>query len=234
MTTPEEILPGVYGMSLGIVNAFVLVDEDVTLIDTGIPRSLDNIRSALATIDRGPVRNIALTHHHPDHRGSAAALAKGATIYVHPADATVVDGTRKPPGPAVGGPQKLLLLALGPIVRRVAGGDPEATAVDHEIVEGDEIPGTSGLRAIHTPGHTAGHVSYLHPDKRILFVGDAAQHRKGLALPPPFFTEDMERARKTLGKIAELDFDTAVFGHGTVLRGKANAEFRKLVDSLAR
>lgn len=66
----------------------------------------------------------------------------------------------------------------------------------------------------------------------MLFVGDAAQNRTDLALPPPFFTEDMSRARRTLGKIAELDFDVAVFGHGKVLRGKANTAFRKLADKV--
>jgi hypothetical protein len=43
----------------------------------------------------------------------------------------------------------------------------------------------------------------------------------------------MDEAKSSIRKIAELDFDTAVFGHGTVLRGKANAEFRKLADRLA-
>ncbi len=67
----------------------------------------------------------------------------------------------------------------------------------------------------------------------MLFVGDAAANRRRLSLGPTFFTEDMTEAKRTIAKIAALDFDVAVFGHGKVLRGKANAEFRKLAERLA-
>lgn len=81
---------------------------------------------------------------------------------------------------------------------------------------------------------TAGYVSFIRLAKRVLFVGDAAANQRRLGLPPPFMTEDMDDAKRSLHKIASLDFDTAVFGHGKVIRGKANATFRKLVDSIAR
>ena len=231
MTAPEEIVSGVYGIAVGpIVNAFVIVDEGVTLVDTGTAKGVGKIEGALRDLGRTRIDTIALTHHHPDHRGGAAVLANGANVYVHALDAPVVRGDRKQPGPSVGGVQKVLITALGPLTGMLIG-QPQPAAVHKEISDGDEVPG--GLRAVHTPGHTAGHVSFLHEGKRLLFVGDAAQHRTGLALPPPFFTEDMAQAKTTLQKIAALDFDVAVFGHGRVLKDKANAEFRKFVDRLA-
>ena len=229
--TPEEIVDGVWGISLGFVNAFVLVSDEVTLVDTGLARNVDQINGALRDIGRTNVDNIALTHHHPDHRGTASTF--DARVFVHRLDADVVRGDREPPGPSGGGARKVLATALGPLVRLV-GGEPKPTAVHREIEDGDEIPGTGGLRAVHTPGHTIGHVSFLHPGRRLLFVGDAAQNRTAPALPPPLYTEDMEQAKRTLAKIAQLDFDVAVFGHGKVLKGKANAEFRKLADRAAR
>lgn len=227
---PEEIVPGVYGINLGFVNTFVLADDTLTLVDTGLERSRDKIAAALSELGRS-VENIALTHHHPDHMGSLSKLVTpGMKVFAHPLDSDVIRGDRKAPGPAVGGVRKAVITVLRPLL----GGSPPRGRVDQEVTEDDEIPGTGGLKAVHTPGHTAGHVSYLHPSRRLLFVGDAAGNRGGrLGLPQPFFTEDMGQARKTLSKIAALDFDTAVFGHGEVLRGKANAEFRKLVDRLA-
>jgi glyoxylase-like metal-dependent hydrolase (beta-lactamase superfamily II) len=231
MSSIEEILPGVYGVAVGsIVNAFVLAEDLTTLIDTGTPKGADAVAAALHELRRDRVDGVALTHHHPDHRGGLAAVAGGAPVYVHRLDADVVDGRRPQPGPSVKGAQKVLITLAGPVVKAVTG-KPQPVAVAKELEDGDDLPG--GLRAIHTPGHTAGHVSFLHAGKRLLFVGDAAQNRSSLALPVPFFTEDMEQAKRTLSKIAALDFDTAVFGHGTVLRGKANAEFRKLVDANA-
>lgn len=231
MTAPEEIVPGVYGIAIGpLVNAFVVVNDDTTLIDTGTVRGAKRIEAGLAEIGRRTVSHIALTHHHPDHRGGAAALRGQAPVYVHELDADVVRGDREPPGPSVRGGQRVLIAVLGPLVRMMNGNPPDVP-VAKTLSDGDELPG--GLRAIHTPGHTAGHTSFLLGSQKLLFVGDAAQNRKGLNLPVPFFTEDMEQAKRTLSKIAELDFDVAVFGHGEVLKGRANAEFRRLVDKLA-
>lgn len=230
MSTPEEIVPGVYGVNLGFVNAFFLAGDEVTLIDTGVKARAGQIAAAVKDVGRSAedIASIALTHHHPDHRGGIGLLRKeGVRLFVHPLDAQVVRGDRPPPPPQGSPVRKLAFAVLGPIFMRA----PTA-AVDVEVTDGDELPGT-GLEAVHTPGHTMGHVSYLHRDKRVLFVGDAARNTRQLANTPPGFAEDMDEAKRTIRKIAALDFDTAVFGHGGVLRGKANAEFRKLADKLA-
>lgn len=230
MAPPEEIVPGVFGVLKGFGNAFILVDDDVTLVDAGLARRCDKLTAAVNSIGR-EVTNIALTHHHFDHMGCLSMLGTGERrIFAHPIDADVVRGDRAIPGLSVGGVRKLMVTVLRPLL---FGGDPPRCRVDCEIVEGDEIPGSGGLRAVHTPGHTAGHVSFIHPAKRVLFVGDAAANQRRLSLPPPFMTEDMDEAKRSLRKIASFDFDTAVFGHGKVIRGNANATFRKLVDSIA-
>jgi len=96
-----------------------------------------------------------------------------------------------------------------------------------------EIPRSGGLQAIHTPGHTKGHIALLHPDKRLLIAGDAIGYFEGELQLLEDFNEDNEGAARSCGILAELDFDTAVFGHGTVLRGKANTEFRNFVEKHA-
>ena len=48
------------------------------------------------------------------------------------------------------------------------------------------------------------------------------------------FTEDMDEVKKSMRKLAELDFDTACFGHGKVLKGKANVAFRQYVEKMAK
>jgi glyoxylase-like metal-dependent hydrolase (beta-lactamase superfamily II) len=230
MPAPEEIVPGIYGVELGFVNAFFIADDAVTLIDTGLKSRAPRIEAAVKETgrSRADIKNIALTHHHVDHRGGVARLrTEGTRVFAHPLDAQVVRGDRPSPPPSAGGVQKILLTVLGPLMRA------PNSSVDVEVTDGDEVPDSGGLRAVFTPGHTMGHISYLHPEKRLLFVGDAARNIRELANTFGAFAEDTDEANRSLAKIAELDFDTAVFGHGKVLRGKANAEFRKLVDRIA-
>ncbi len=237
----EEIFPFVYGIGMGYVNAFLLAEEDgITLIDSGLPNRKATIMGALNRLGRQAedLKHIAITHHHVDHAGSLAALveATGATVYVHPADAPIVRGERPAPGP---NPKSI----LGKIVQPLIGLPPlrsmytlSPAQVDHEVQDGEELPVAGGLKAVHTPGHTAGHLAYLMPGHGgVLFAGDAAGNMFGRLGPPlGMYTEDMAQAKESIRRLAELEFDTACFGHGRVLKGRANAAFRGLVEKLAR
>jgi len=71
----EEIVSGVYGIGMGYVNAFFIVGEDgLTLVDSGLAKKKDTILSAVAGAGRQPpdVGHILITHHHIDHIGSLA------------------------------------------------------------------------------------------------------------------------------------------------------------------
>jgi glyoxylase-like metal-dependent hydrolase (beta-lactamase superfamily II) len=107
--------------------------------------------------------------------------------------------------------------------------------VDEEIDDDQELPIAGGVRVLHTPGHTAGHVSLWVPSKRLLFAGDAASNLFGRIRPPfGMFTEDMVRAKESMRRLAELDFETACFGHGGVLRGRDTLRFHRFVERLGR
>jgi glyoxylase-like metal-dependent hydrolase (beta-lactamase superfamily II) len=231
----EKIIANIYGLRMAYVNAFLIVDDEVTLIDSGTPNRTKTILSALGRAGRQPsdLKHIPITHHHVDHTGSLAALveATGAKTYVHPADAPVVSGEAPMPGP---NPGSLLGHVVGPIISRV-GPKLQPAKIDQEINDGDELPVAGGLKVLHTPGHTAGHVSYLMADHGgVLFAGDAAANLLRVGLPIGMYTEDMAQARESFRKLAELEFDVACFGHGRVLKGQANVAFRRRVERLAR
>lgn len=232
----EEIVPGVYGLSMGYVNAFLIADGDVTLIDSGLPKRSERILAAVRDIGKGePLANIAITHHHLDHTGSLAALvaATGAKVYVHPIDARIVRGETPAPAP---NPQGLLGRLAVALIARFGPKGVEPTAVDEEVEDGAELDIAGGLKAVHAPGHTAGSLAFLMPRQGgVLFAGDAAGHLFGrLGTPLGLFTEDMAEARRSIGKLAKLEFEVACFGHGTVLRGQANVAFRRFAERLAR
>jgi glyoxylase-like metal-dependent hydrolase (beta-lactamase superfamily II) len=233
----EEVLPGVHQVGMGYVNAFLIERDEVTLIDCGLRKKERTILGALRQIGRKPeeLRHIALTHHHADHCGSLAALAKatGAESYIHRLDAPIVAGEAPRPGPS---PSSILGRVIGPLIVRLPANNPPPAKVTHELEGGEELPLAGGLQVIFTPGHTAGHVSYLWPEHGgVLFAGDAAAHTFGrLGKPMGMFTEDMAQVKDSMRKLAEMEFDAACFGHGSVVKGKAHALFRRYVEKRAR
>jgi glyoxylase-like metal-dependent hydrolase (beta-lactamase superfamily II) len=62
-----------------------------------------------------------------------------------------------------------------------------ATAVEHEVIDGEVLPLTGGIRAVHVPGHCAGQLAFLWPRRGgVLFAADAAANVAGLlGLPRP-------------------------------------------------
>lgn len=71
-----------------------------------------------------------------------------------------------------------------------------------------------GLRVISTPGHTAGHVSFLH-STGILLVGDlVGSHDGHLERAPAAFTADATQAEHSIQKIARIDATRILFAHG--------------------
>jgi glyoxylase-like metal-dependent hydrolase (beta-lactamase superfamily II) len=98
----------------------------------------------------------------------------------------------------------------------------EAAPIEHEANDGDILAGS--LRAIHTPGHCAGQLAFLWPQQGgVLITADAASNVFGLRLSPVY--EDLELGRRSLSKLAALDFEVAVFGHGKPILSGASKQF---------
>lgn len=213
---------------LGFVNVFLIDAGELTLIDTGVPGSLNKILLAMEQIGKNPqdLKHILVTHLHFDHVGSLAALKKstGAAVHMHPADAADYERgiLLRPVEPA---PGILSRAAVRIMQARPAGINREITPVDKELADGQVLDFAGGLKAIHAPGHTAGHMVFLWPGQGgVLFAADAASHYLGLGWS--ILYEDLTEGKATLRKLAGLDFNTAVFGHGTPIRREANRKFQ--------
>ena len=234
----REVSPGVYEASLprrGVpVNAFVIAGDSLVLVDTGIPGSWKHLFASIREIGREPeeVRFVLISHHHVDHVGSAAAVVEktGAAVFAHPIEAAILAGTT-PPRPKLGrSPVSRLRTSLS---EWLGPGPAPPVAVDHVLEDGAEVVGT-GLRAIHTPGHTAGHLAFIHPASGALFIGDAAANVLGrLGKPLGDHDEDHEAMMASIRKLAGLDFETAFFGHGRSIKSGARRRLNELAEKLA-
>jgi glyoxylase-like metal-dependent hydrolase (beta-lactamase superfamily II) len=220
-----EVADGVFEIGILFVHAhLVVVDDGVVLVDTGLPGRSARIEQALGEARKaiGDVRTILLTHWHADHTGNAADLHRrsGARTVAHAIETPVIAGT-----------EPLRLNALQRLSARLTG-TAQPVPVDEALRE-DGPFSVPGFTAIHTPGHTAGHVSFLlDRGAGVLFTGDAAVGgRRGVRRTPRVMTTDAVAARSSVARLARERFDVAVFGHGRAVRGHAVDRFKELATA---
>ena len=234
-----QIAEGLWQIGLGPVNAFLLDSLDsardkqgeLTLIDTGVAKREEKIVAAIESIGRKAtdLKHIIVTHCHPDHSGSLAAMKRktGAVAYMHRDDAAMVRrGEGKRPMTAAPGLMRKVFFTL---FVSFSSGKIEPAVIDREIDDGTELPIAGGLKAIHVPGHCAGQLAFLWPRRRVLFAADACSNMMGLGYSLGY--EDFALGQRALSKLVAFDFDAAVFGHGAPITSGAAQKFRQTFAS---
>jgi glyoxylase-like metal-dependent hydrolase (beta-lactamase superfamily II) len=228
----DHVAPGLSGLRILFVNVFLISSgAESVLIDAGLYLSADRIRQFVERhLGEGRKPNaIVLTHAHFDHVGSLKDLADGwdVPVYVHQQELPYVTGKEKYPEPdwKVGGG---IMAVLAPLYPR----GPIDIGSRAQVLPADgSVPYAPGWRAIYTPGHTRGHVSFFRDEDRTLLVGDAfcttkqesllaiAQQRPELHGPPAYYTPDWDAAQRSVELLAGLNPQVIAPGHGQPIAG---------------
>ena len=245
----ETVAPGVHRApvpmphdGLKAINVYVVEEADgVTLIDAGFdgPDAMVAVKAGLAAAgaEIGDVRRMLITHIHNDHIGLATPLRRaGAGGYL------LGEGERPNFEILTGDPvtaweERLQTLeshgavALataarerGPRLEGPFDWDPP----DRWLVDGDRMPlaGTS-VTAVHTPGHTRGHLCFHTEQRRVLFAGDHVLPHITPSIGFQSRTDPMALGDflNSLAKVAALEVDQVLPAHGEVftdLRGRVD------------
>jgi len=236
----SKVADGVFHTKIIFVNSyFVDTPENApgsfVLIDTGMPYSATRIMGAVENRYGAGAKPtaIVLTHGHFDHAGSALSLAEewNVPVYAHRLEMPFLTGKSDypPQDPTVGG-------AIAQMSRFFPHGGYDLKTHVYALPESGEIAEMRGWQLLHTPGHTAGHVSLWRESDRTLLAGDAlttmnldswtAQmtEKKEFCGPPKPFTTDWQAARRSVELLAELEPRVVAAGHGAPIDDANTAE----------
>jgi len=228
----KKIAAHTYQIDLGAVNCFLVEDsKGFTLVDTGYEGDEVKIYAALEEIGKQPsdIKQIILTHLHADHAGATSTIQKTLKIPVY---ASETDGSSLAKGVSLRSNTKTTKGLLNKILKKLFVKDIQKINVIENInflIDKQQLPFGNGIDVYYTPGHSAGHISFLVKSDNLLIAGDICANNLGLT--PSIVNEDLEIGLKTLKQLGEITFDKACFGHGNPILKDAK---RKLLNKFGK
>ena len=242
-----EVRPDLFQLTVQIVNvAFIGNPEhgDWLLVDAGMPnRANEIIEAAEERFGIGnPPKAIVLTHGHFDHVGSIIECIEhwNVDVFAHEAELPYLTGKKSymSPDPTV---DSGLVAILSPWFPN----EPiQISDRLRTLPSNGTVPFLPGWKWLLTDGHTPGHISLFHESTRDLVAGDAFVTVKQESIyqvfmqefeingPPKYFTSDWQAAKASVLKLAKLNPNTAITGHGKPASGEAlTSGLQKLSDS---
>ena len=189
-----QILPGLYTINCRYVNFYIYRDKDHTIcFDAGT--GCRRIKKELKKINISPeqITHIFLTHSDKDHV-DGVKLFTHAQIYMSKLEIPLMDGS----------------------VRRSRLTNNTIKNITINTLDDGEIfkAGTYEIKAIGTPGHTPGSMSYLL-NNQILFIGDCFHIEKNsVTTGMNFMNMDKDLQQESIKKLSELkDIKIVCTGH---------------------
>ena len=240
-----EVAPGVHvaiaqGVPDHVANSVVIVgDGQVLLVDSGAgPGEAEVLRAAIRTLTGLPVRYVVDTHFHYDHALGHAAFPDAATIGHVETRAGLALGLRQPTlsdavdamparvsdlrtkaAAAADPKERAALLAdagrWDAYRQELAGLVPSPTRITF-TAELTLWLGRREVRLLHLGrGHTAGDLVVHLPAERVVCTGDLFNGYIG-------YMGDayVDEWAATLDRLAQMDFQTVIPGHGKPFAGK--------------
>ena len=187
-------------------NSYLIGGDVPVLIDPGHQHLVKNLINQMEK-DKNRFEDIRLifaTHVHPDHFEATQTFARaGVLLALHPEE------------------EKFMKEAGGEFYRGFGMEMPEIK-VDFFLKEGELKLGTKTLQVLHTPGHSPGSISLYWPQKKALFTGDVV-FAMGVGRTD-FPGGDGNLLRDSIERLARLDVEWLLSGHGEVLKGKKNIQ----------
>jgi len=220
-----EVAPGLYFQyhHQESNNAFLITDEGVLVIDTRQhPRRAEELVATIRKYTDKPIRWVINTHAHGDHYfGNSVFKREGATIITHRDTAGMMKAQF----------DREMKRRMGYFKQRQY--DPgEVKLVLPDVTFDSNMTITLGGRTVELlyfgAGQNPGDTFIHFPKERVLFAGGPFSKN---SWPNPSFTPSMQGWIEVLQRIAAMDVDKYLGGHGDIgTKQDVLAEARMLAD----
>ena len=235
-----EVSASVMGAPRLIHPTLIRGEERALLVDTGFPGggTLAALSAELqqAGLSLNRLTGVIITHQDIDHIGGLPGIVEATQgkveILAHEAEKPYLQGERRliklPAEGAASSP------AWPPEWRETMTALLESLPklrVSRCVADGEELPYGGGTIAIHTPGHTPGHLSLYVKRPKVLIAGDALNVEEGKLIGPRSqFTADLAAALKSVEKLARYDIETVICYHGGIYSADANRRIAEIAQ----
>lgn len=229
----REVAPDVAYYTNQIVNLIMIGNPggDWVLVDVGMPKSGKEIIKVAEERfgENNPPKAMILTHGHFDHVGSIVDLIEkwNVPVYAHPLESTFLTGIENYPEPDTS--------VEGGVLAKISSVYPHEpiniSEVLQQLPDNGKVPYLDEWKWIHIPGHSPGQISLFRERDGVLISADALITVKQDSLykvliqkeevcgPPVYLTTNWSQARQSVEKLAALNPQILVPGHGTAMRG---------------
>jgi len=187
-------------------NSFVIGGEMPIVIDPGHQHLVKNLVPQMEKDGNRfeDIRLIIATHGHPDHLEGSQTFARGEVmVALHP-------------------DEEKFLKEVGGQFYSAMGSEMPEIKISFYLKEGDLKVGSKTFQILHTPGHSPGSISIYWPEKKALFTGDVV-FPMGVGRTD-FPGGDGMLLRESIERLAQLDAEWLLAGHGEVIKGKKNIQ----------
>ena len=216
-------LPNINQQSKDFVYPTVIKDgNNLTLIDTGYPKQIEYIKSALEKdgLDINNIKTIILTHQDIDHIGNVKDilnLVPDIEIISYNEEAEYINGNKTP--------RKVEYMERN-LDKMDENGkklyhlfktffENNKINVDKVVKNGDIISKGEDMQVIATPGHTPGHMCLYIEKYKLLIAGDLLCLKDGnITLCPKELNYNNDMYLQSVNKIRDLELETIICFHG--------------------
>ncbi|MBU8852844.1 MBL fold metallo-hydrolase [Priestia megaterium] len=214
-------------------------NEEVILIDTGMPGQIDQLKEALNKLNMSieQLKVILLTHQDLDHIGCAADIRnnsdKNIIVYAHEFDKPYIEGKLPLIKTNASQMSKEELSAIPDEIKYLYKTPPKV-GVDIVLKGSQLLPYCGGIEVIFTPGHTPGHVSFYLRKSKTLVAGDALVLANGQLMEPVKQTTlNMDQAVQSLEKFLNYEIEHVICYHGGYFQGCPKEAILRIKEHVA-